>query len=780
MPALLESVGSALPGLLLRVSVVLLLAWAIQRVLPRRTSSAVRHLAWTLALVGVLVLPLVPLLAPSWTLEVRRVVPADAVSTESAPIVADDDAGGGAMTSAGDAARGVTTGAAARPTMTAWVGVVYLAGLTFALAQVVRRRYQLWRFCRGSRPIADGPWLELLVRCAAVMDVRDGVRLLRGGHVVPMTCGTWRPAVVVPAVADTWDADRREAVLLHELAHVVRRDCFTQLLASLACAVAWCHPGVWWAVRRMRQEREVACDDRVVIAGAPARGYAGHLLDIAYAFAQDRAPAHALAMARPRQLETRMRALLDGGRDRRPAGWPTTGALAALGAALLLPIATFTATVVAVAPTPDGPPMLVAAATPSPMLPMSGRTAQAVGTWRDVAKRTAEQAPQPQRAPVRDDEDPDAPGTWEVRPGGVDGTVHLRMTQGRSSNGHSVRVETFAGLAEAMRGAAGAPARFQLKRDAGTFVFDGVFKGGVGAGTFSFTPDGSFPDALARRGFARPTAREQYQMARHDVGFALIDALAEQGYLKPQTADLIRAGQHGVSATYVREMGGLGYKLGTLDGLITLRDHGVTPTYVRELAELGYKGLSADQLRNARDHGVTPDYVRGMAAAGYTSVAMPDLVNARDHGVTPDFVRGLADAGYRGLALEEAIKVRDHGVTPDYVKVMREHGYTGPIADLVRARDHGVSADHVKEMAALGYARIPLDVLVRMRDHGVSSGYVKELKALGYERLAPDDLVTLRDHGFTAARIKRINERSGKTLPVDALLAALRQGKAEP
>jgi hypothetical protein len=62
----------------------------------------------------------------------------------------------------------------------------------------------------------------------------------------------------------------------------------------------------------------------------------------------------------------------------------------------------------------------------------------------------------------------------------------------------------------------------------------------------------------------------------------------------------------------------------------------------------------------------------------------------------------------------------------------------------------------------------------------VSSGYVKELKALGYERLAPDDLVTLRDHGFTAARIKRINERSGKTLPVDALLAALRQGKAEP
>ena len=90
--------------------------------------------------------------------------------------------------------------------------------------------------------------------------------------------------------------------------------------------------------------------------------------------------------------------------------------------------------------------------------------------------------------------------------------------------------------------------QFRLRRDAGTFTFEGVLRSGVGAGTFSFTPDPAFPAELAKRGFARPTASEQYQLARHDIGFAFVDELTKQGYAKPQTADLVRAGQHGVQA----------------------------------------------------------------------------------------------------------------------------------------------------------------------------------------------------------------------------------------
>ncbi len=50
-------------------------------------------------------------------------------------------------------------------------------------------------------------------------------------------------------------------------------------------------------------ERELACDDRVLATGTRAREYAGHLLELAYALGRNRAPALAVTMARPKQLE---------------------------------------------------------------------------------------------------------------------------------------------------------------------------------------------------------------------------------------------------------------------------------------------------------------------------------------------------------------------------------------------------------------------------------------------------------------------------------------------
>ena len=60
-----------------------------------------------------------------------------------------------------------------------------------------------------------------------------------------MAMGIRTPVIVVPLVADTWDDDRRRAVLLHELSHIARHDCFAQVLASLACAVYSAASWVW-------------------------------------------------------------------------------------------------------------------------------------------------------------------------------------------------------------------------------------------------------------------------------------------------------------------------------------------------------------------------------------------------------------------------------------------------------------------------------------------------------------------------------------------------------
>ena len=157
-------------------------------------------------------------------------------------------------------------------------------------------------------------------------------------------------------------------MLLHELAHVARRDCFVQKLTSLACALYWPHPGVWWAARRLRTERELACDDLVLAAGAGPRDYAGHLLDLARSLGAVPAPATALGMARARQLEHRLLAVLDAARNRAVLHRGGLAIAIAAAAAVLLPMAALRAALVPV----DWP---VAA-------PVARGLAYAAGEWR--------------------------------------------------------------------------------------------------------------------------------------------------------------------------------------------------------------------------------------------------------------------------------------------------------------------------------------------------------------------------------------------------------------
>ena len=599
-----------------------------------------------------------------------------------------------------------------------------LVGLML-LARVAVQRSMAHRIVRESTAVTDGAWTTLLEECAARIGVTRPVALLRSRvQLMPMTTGTLTSSIVVPAGADAWDTDRRRAVLLHELAHIARHDCLTQMLAAIACAVYWFHPGVWYVARRLRIERELACDDRVLAAGTHAREYAGHLLELAYSWSGRRMPALVVGMASSRKLEGRMRAVLDPRRNRTAPTRRMWFVGAAASAALLLPLAALTMT-------------SASADMRSTLMGGSSDEHQPLSQERGAPANAAQQ-------PIGSEDN--VAGTWELRPSRSRDLVLLRIGAGPFSwNGEFLASDIERLLSQPVADANG-PVRFSISREAGSLDIAGTLKDGTGSGTFRFVPSETFIAGLTRRGFSRPSAQQLFALAQNDIGFEFIDELAAQKYERPDIENLVRAAHHGVGTDFLREMGQAGYRVGTLDALIRFRDHGVDPDYVRGMRALGVSDLSPDNIVRARDHGVDPEYIADLKSLGYSTVPLDMLIRTRDHGVDGEYLRGMRQIGYM-FTLDEAIRARDHGVDPEFAGRMRKLGYTLAVEDLIRARDHGVDPEYVEDMALEGYKGLPIETLIRLRDHGVTADYVQKMRKRGHDKLPPDEIIRLRDRG---------------------------------
>jgi TonB family protein len=298
-----------------------------------RASAALRHFVWTAAFVSLLALPVALRLGPKVTLAAWPAEPrAQAVA-------------------AGVAARVPVEPPRTTPTLPHGRGfdwriagalsMLYLAGLLLVAARFLAGAVRTARIVRRARPAPHAQGLADNLRRA--LGIGRTVHILESpAAAVPMTWGTRRPVVLLPEAARQWPAGRLHAVVLHELVHVRRHDLLAQVTAQAACCLYWFHPLAWLAARELRKERERACDDAVLSGGVPAADYAGHLLELARAMVQRRSLADAPAMAETGDLEERVRAVLDGSRNRTPLNRRLAATVAALACALVLPMALVT------------------------------------------------------------------------------------------------------------------------------------------------------------------------------------------------------------------------------------------------------------------------------------------------------------------------------------------------------------------------------------------------------------------------------------------------------
>jgi GWxTD domain-containing protein len=255
----------------------LVIAVAVASVLQamRVKSPAVLHHAWTGVLAAMLILPAFSLWGPKIPLPLLPPAPvqsanasagtAPALKIDSIPASMSPDSRPATLDSPFSPVQAIRT-EAMKPPQTRWgasdfMVMVYLAGLLFLVARLLTGMIISIRLMRSASPVGRA---YHSARC-----------------LVPLSVGLVSARVLLPLQSKAWPDDELEAVLVHELEHVRRRDPLVEWLVMLNRSIYWFHPLAWWLRHKLAALAELACDEAVLARGHDPARYAELLLQLA-------------------------------------------------------------------------------------------------------------------------------------------------------------------------------------------------------------------------------------------------------------------------------------------------------------------------------------------------------------------------------------------------------------------------------------------------------------------------------------------------------------------
>ncbi len=162
------------------------------------------------------------------------------------------------------------------------LSLIWIAGCAaFLLAWGIRS----WKFTRSlrlARTVYSGREWQALEHAQVLLGFRREVRLkISSLPIEPGVWRVWKPVIVLPdSIVNQLDDNELEAIMLHELVHIERRDNLVSTIQQVLRAALWFHPLVWFINRKIFDEREQACDERVIeICGAPET-YAASIMKV--------------------------------------------------------------------------------------------------------------------------------------------------------------------------------------------------------------------------------------------------------------------------------------------------------------------------------------------------------------------------------------------------------------------------------------------------------------------------------------------------------------------
>jgi len=235
---------------------------------------------------------------------------------------------------------------------------------------------------------------------------------------------------------------------------------------------------------------------------------------------------------------------------------------------------------------------------------------------------------------------------------------------GKNQHGSSFLYSDLQGLTREQ--AQNGRASFSLVREAGTIQCEGTFTNGKGAGTFRFTPNYSFADAMKARGF-----------------------------------DFSAPSKHGSNDLEMR--------------LFTATTLNVTTAFADDLKSANFGPLDVDDLFKAVIFKITPQYMAEMKATGFPDLGMEELVKGRIFKIDADYVKQVHDMGFASQDFEGLVKFRIFKVTPEFLNQIKAEGITNLSSeDIVKLRIFKIDPQFIREARATE-PNITIEELVQMK-----------------------------------------------------------------
>ncbi len=286
-----------------------LLLWLILR----RAPASARHMVLGATLVAMMLLPVIAVVSPPLQLTVQN-HHVQAAAPGDAQISLTEFGSAISTTEATSATTSKTAPETSSRSVADYLIATYLCGVALVLLHLLIGIGRVSLITRRARHSTSGNWQGLLPG-----QHRDRAQLMITGELdAPLTWGARNPVVLMPADAKLWNDQDVQNALLHELAHVERRDWLMQIIARLICAVYWFNPLVWLALHHLTLEAELAADDRVLVNGAAPEGYAEQLVTLSQKSRGTHLPIAATTMAEQSFLSRRVYSILNSGEQRMP------------------------------------------------------------------------------------------------------------------------------------------------------------------------------------------------------------------------------------------------------------------------------------------------------------------------------------------------------------------------------------------------------------------------------------------------------------------------------